>query len=134
MKVCAVLYRILFFVRLFHRANEICQVLYVIGTHIIFNTLHDFYRCIGIHEVHGAHTDCTGSRQNEFDGIFRRSDATHADDGNLNCLRHLVYHTNRNGFDGRTAHAAGLVGNGELPAVNVDLHAGDGVDQGQSAS
>ena len=24
-----------------------------------------------------------------------------------------------------------LVGNGELPAVNVDLHAGDGVDQGQ---
>lgn len=88
MKVCAVLYRILFSVRLFHRADEICQVLYVIGAHVIFNALHDFYRRIGIHEVHGAHTDCTGSRQNEFDGIFRRSDAAHADDGNLDCLCH----------------------------------------------
>ena len=73
MKVCAVLYRILFSVRLFHRADEICQVFYMIGAHVIFNTLHDFDCSIGIHEVHGSYADSTGSRQNKFNSIFRRS-------------------------------------------------------------
>ena len=50
--------------------------------------------------------------------------------GDLYGVGHLVDHTHSDGVNGRAGDAAGLIGQGEGTAVDIDLHTGEGIDEG----
>ena len=62
--------------------------------------------------------------------ILCGGDAAHADDRDLYGIGHLVDHTHSDGVHGRAGDAAGLIGQGEGTAVDIDLHTGEGIDEG----
>ena len=96
------------------------------GIYLITDTIE-----LGNGDGSGKASDRNGIRacHDHFEGVFRRSDASHSDDGDLHCMGSLIDHPDGDGMNSRSGKAAGMVGKRKSPAAHVDLHAGKRVDQ-----
>ena len=112
--------------------DEIGEFFYVVTFHVVLYAFGDLHGGVGIEEIGGAYGYSGCSGEDEFQGIFGGGNTSHTDDGNIYALGHLIDHADGHGLDRRAGHAAGFVGQGKGLAFYVDLHAGQGIDQGYS--
>ena len=99
-------------------------------SHICFDPFRHLNRCRRIVKIGRSDGYCRGAGQNKLQRVLPAGDPAHPDQRNLHGLSRLVDHTDRNGPDGRTGHASGLICHGKCLTMDVDLHPCQRIDQG----
>ena len=81
-----------------------------------------------------ANLDSGGSGEEEFDGVFRSADASHADDRDFDGLRGFPDHADCNGLDSWAGEAPGDVAEAGAAGFNVNGERDESVDEGDGVS
>ena len=72
----------------------------------------------------------TCSCKKELDRIFCTGNTAHSDDRDVHCLCYLIYHAYSDRFDDRSGHASGLICHRKCLTIDINLHTGQRIDQG----
>ena len=83
---------------------------------------------IRLDKVCSANGYCTCTCKHKFDSISCIHNATHTDDGNINCLSNLIYQTHSNRANSRAAQTTGDVTKYRFLAFNINYSAKQGVN------
>ena len=90
------------FLPLFYNANHFCNRIKSVLLHGWFNSVDNLQGHCRIVEVCCSNRYCTCSCKNKFNCILCTGDSAHSNDRNINCLRYLIYHADRDRFHDRT--------------------------------